>query len=157
MKNLLSCALMAGLLLALPSLSLAKGSKTKLSVKGVVTAVTEKSITIKEGKKQGGGTKTISVPPGTPIKEKSVSAAPPSGSTPPKSGSATPTPGTTTPPSGTATTTPGTATPPSGSAAPTLSQLVGKHVKIQESSEGTAREIMVRQHGGKKHKGKKKA
>jgi len=157
MKKLLSCALMAGLMLALPSLSAAKGSKQKLSVKGVVTAVTEKSITIKEGKKQGGSTKTIAVPPGTPITEKGGSAAPTGGSTSPKSGSTTPPSSTTTPPSGSAAPTPGTTSPKSGSAALTLSQLVGKHVKIKESSEGTASEIIVRQHGGKKHKGKKKA
>jgi len=144
-------------MLGLPSLSFAKSSKQKLSVNGVVTAVTEKSITIKEGKKHGGGTKTISVPPGTPIKEKGGSAAPLSGSTSPKSGSAAPTPGTTTPKTGSATPPSGSAAPTPGTITPTLSQLVGKHVKIKESSDGTASEIIVRQHGGKKHKGKKKA
>jgi len=106
MKKLLSCALAATLMLGLPSLASAKEKGPKVA--GKVTAVTETSITIAEGKKQGGESKTINVPTGTPITTKD------------------------------------------GSAAPALSDLVGKHVKVKESSEGTAASITVGAGKGKK-------
>ena len=75
MKRLLSSAFLAALLLALPSLSMAKDKKG-LAVHGKVTAVTATSITVTPGKKTGGESQTITVPEGTPITEKDGSAAP---------------------------------------------------------------------------------
>jgi hypothetical protein len=113
MKKLLSFLLVATLMLGLPSLSIAKGKgKHGHTVHGKVTAVTETSITIEEGKKKGGKTETISVPAGTTIKGEG------------------------------------------GGAAPQLSSLVGKHVTVKESSKGTASEIMLGKHKGKKKKSK---
>jgi hypothetical protein len=73
MKKLLSSALLAALMLGLPSLAMAKGKKG-LAFHGKVTAVTATSITVTQ--KHGGQTETITVPEGTPIKEKDGSAAP---------------------------------------------------------------------------------
>jgi len=70
MKKLLSVLLVAIMMLGLPSVSLAKGKGKKggHTVHGKVTQTTDNSITLAEGKKKGGKTKTISVPAGTPIK-----------------------------------------------------------------------------------------
>jgi hypothetical protein len=75
MKKLLSCALAATMILALPSLAFAKKTKGP-SVHGKVTAVTATSITVTPGKKTGGEPATITVPEGTPITEKDGSPAP---------------------------------------------------------------------------------
>ncbi len=120
MKKLLSCLLLAVLVLGLPSTSEAKGRRNKHFAVGEVTAVNDKSITIKEGKRET--IRTIFVPAGTPINDKGGSPSSASAST-----SST-----------------------NGNTAPTLSGLVGKHVRIKESSAGTAGEIMVIEHGRKK-------
>ena len=75
MKKLLSYALVATMVLALPSLAFAKKTKVP-AVKGKVTAVTATSITVTPGKKTGGEPATITVPEGTPITEKDGSPAP---------------------------------------------------------------------------------
>jgi len=75
MKKLLSFALAAIMILALPSLALAKKTKAP-AVKGKVTAVTATSITVTPSKKTGGESTTITVPEGTPITEKDGSTAP---------------------------------------------------------------------------------
>jgi hypothetical protein len=108
MNKILSWTLAAALMLGLPSFAMAKGAKGPV-VKGKVTAVSETSITVTEGKKQGGESKTVNVPTGTPITTKD------------------------------------------GTPAPALADLVGKHVKIKESTEGTAKAIVVTAaKGGKK-------
>jgi flagellar basal body P-ring protein FlgI len=79
MKKNLSCALLAMLMLALPSLSLAKGKAMHRPMPGVdgkVTAVAEKSITVEEDQDHGGKTETLTVPEGTVIKEHDGSTAP---------------------------------------------------------------------------------
>jgi len=75
MKKLLSYALVATMILALPSLAFAKKTKVP-AVKGKVTAVTATTITVTPGKKTGGEPATITVPEGTPITEKDGSVAP---------------------------------------------------------------------------------
>ena len=123
MKKFLSSALLVALMLGLPSLSIAKGKKGKhRPIIGEVTAVSDKTITLKEGKKNGGTIKTIFVPAGVSINGGGGSSS---------SASASST---------------------NGSAAPTLSGLVGKHIKVKESSAGTASEITVVEHKGKKKK-----
>ena len=125
MKKFLSSALLVALMLGLPSLSIAKGKKGKhRPIIGEVTAVSDKTITIKEGKKNGGTIKTIFVPAGVSINGGG-------GSSPSASASASST---------------------NSNAAPTLSGLVGKHIKVKESSAGTASEITVVEHKGKKKK-----
>ena len=68
MKKLLSSALVATLMLGLPSMALAKGKHHNIAVSGIVTKVTTASITIQEGKKHGGQTLTFAVGEGTPVK-----------------------------------------------------------------------------------------
>jgi hypothetical protein len=112
MKKLLSILLIATLMLGLPSVSMAKGKgkgKHGHAVHGKVTAVTDTSITIEEGKKKGGKTETITVPAGTSIKDENGGAV-------------------------------------------TLGSLSGKKVTVKESSAGTASEIVVSAHKGKKKK-----
>ena len=125
MKKLLSSALLLVLMLGLPAISSAKGKKGKRHpIGGEVTAVSERTITIKEGKK--GATKTIFVPAGVEIKGgggKSSSSSASASST-------------------------------NGKEAPTLSGLVGKHVQVKERSAGTASEITVTDGKGKKKKKK---
>ena len=124
MKKLVSFMLLVALILSLPSLSMAKGKKRRHALNGEVTAVTDKTITIQEGKKAGGAIKTIFVPAGIPIDGKSAS---------PSSASAS-------------------ASSTSGGPPPTLSGLVGKHVRVKESTAGTASEITVIEPKGKKKK-----
>ncbi len=123
MKNLLSCALLVTLMLGLPSLSMAKGKKKKQHpISGEVTAVNDKTITIKEGKTET--IKTFFVPAGVSINGGGESSSSASGS----------------------------ASSSSGAATPSLSGLVGKHVRVKESSAGTASEITVTEKKGKKKK-----
>ena len=122
MRKLLSSALLVVLLLGLPSLSMAKGKKAKRHpISGEVTAVTEKTITIKEGKQ--GTIRTLFVPTAASIKGGGGSSS--------SSGSASST---------------------NGGSNSALSGLVGKQVKVKESPAGTASEITVIEHKGKKKK-----
>ena len=113
MKKLFSSALLVALMLGLPSHSMAKGRRRPdSSVSGEVTAVSEKTITIKEGKR--GTIKTLFVPAGVSINGGGRSSS--------SSGSASST---------------------NGGATPTLSGLVGKQVKVKESTAGKASEITI--------------
>ena len=98
MKKLLPCIIVAAML-ALPSISMARGHRHKIS--GEVTAVKSTTITIEQDTRMGDKIVTIFVPPGTPINGK-------------------------------------------------LSDLVGKHVTVKESSPGTAKEITVKGEKGSK-------
>ena len=117
MKKLFPIALLVALVLGLPSHSMAKGRKRHdASVSGEVTAVSERTLTIQEGKL--GRTKTIFVPAAASIHG---------------GGS-------------------GSSSSSSGGATPTLSGLVGMHVKVKEGAAGTAKEITVIEPKGKKTK-----
>ena len=80
MKMYLSSALLVALMLGLPSQSMARGlRKIDTSIVGEVTAVTEKTITIKEDKH--GAIKTVFVPSGASIKGGGRSSSSSSGGT----------------------------------------------------------------------------
>lgn len=108
-KTFRNLTLIAAILLALPTLAMAKGKKDNLQFGGKVTAVNDTTITVERHNKKSGQdvTKTISVPAGTSITNGSGGTVP-------------------------------------------LSGLVGKHVKIKESSADVAQSIVVKDHKGKK-------